>query len=192
VEIEEPQFYEGHREQNSLLAEETIREMINRDECLPEIYEILLAYSQEIPSPTNYRIAIGENESYNPKKQCPDEIPNIWGWKNTQLLFVSVDSCLKDPKGTTIKKTLKTLNEINETPPEALILYTYQKPRNKKSQKSNLLILEDIWYTIPEDYQLQELSWMGKNHMCVDQCIEILEKLRQEENRDNTKEITLN
>jgi hypothetical protein len=89
--IEEPEFYHGKKEQNILLAEETLRELVNRDDSLQEMYEILLDYSKELPPADSCQIILPENKDYNPNKTNPDTIPNNWKWANCQLLFVSLD-----------------------------------------------------------------------------------------------------
>lgn len=188
IDIDCPEFYEGQKEQNSLLAEETLRELIQRDECLSDIYEVLLEYSKEIPEPLSCQIAVPEKKKYHPNNINPEHVPNIWKWKNCQLLFVSVDACLKDPKGSKIEQSIITLMENNEYAPEGLVLYSYQQNKQtkkniktkegKENKYQNLIITEDVWYTMPEPYQLDGLSWLGKNHMCVEQCIDILTKIR--------------
>lgn len=186
VEMEEPEFYESPGEQNNLLAEETLRELINRDNHLTEIYDILLGYSKELPSPRNYQVILPENKDYNSKIINPDKIPNIWKWQNCQLLFVSLDCCLRDPNGSKIKATIATIEENNGTRPEGIVLYNYDK-KNKKG----LLVLDDVWYNIPEPYQLKGLGWIGRNHMYVEQCIEIMEKIRGENQYSNLSNITV-
>lgn len=186
IDIEEPPFYDGQNEQNSLLAEETLREIINTEDQLSEVYEILLDYSQELPNPQHYQIVLPENKQYNPKTIKPDIIPNIWKWAHCQLLFVSLDCCLKDPNGKKIKAAVKTINENYECSPEAIILYNYDK-----KSKDKLLITDDVWYTLPYSYQLNNLSWISRGHMGIEQCLEIMEKIRGQDQTNGFKNIEI-
>jgi hypothetical protein len=188
--IDEPEFYQDQNdqnEQNTLLAEETLREIIQRDENLGEIYSVLYEYSQDLPKVEQYQIVVPENKTYDPKKVNPDKIPNIWKWANCQLIFVSLDCCLKDPNGSKIKSLLKTLEEDQQTRPEGIIVYNYDK-----KIKSELCILDDIWYTLPEPYQLKGLGWIGRNHMCIEQCLDIMNKIRGQSPFAPIKDIEIN
>jgi hypothetical protein len=177
VDIEEPAFYEGQLEQNSLLAEETIRELINKDDMLGETYEILLDYSQEIPEPKTCQIILPENKTIDIQSVNPDNIPNIWVWDNAQVIFVSTQALLKDPRGKKLCQTLETMKENDKTAPDAIVVYELKK-KTKKSPSDEFPIIDDIWYCLPEDYQKNGLGWLGRNHMCVEQCIEILNRIK--------------